>query len=807
MNILNLFKKPKPIAQMQFNTGKIKVNQPEPLFRNAINPHSIQFALHQAENGNLSQILGLYRQLYKYDDNLAADTDVRKEAAKSANFVLPDTLSKQQHLYFTDFLKKFLPTLVDHMVELKLRGALFKQVIYSQNNGLIVVDAFESYKNLDLRVDNNKLVLFDNDKHVLLSDLKFVAIYNDCPVYESLLKYYAFTSFALNNWASFMEIYGKPIRVGKYLPGTSQAEKDQLWNMIQSLGTDLAAMISENTVIEFVEHKSVNASSDLYHSLLKFCRESVTKRILGQTLTTTSQATGSYAMAKVHELVRQDILSGDLRDIALYVSDICTRLNKINFNQDRVEVTLNIVTKTDLEKRIVIDSKLNDIIVIDDDYWYQTYNIPKPVSTKKTKPIASAVFKKSLDHSMKSKSSLPDITRLHDEFCDGLTSFHKIKEASFPNELYKEYARQLSQAILKAYAKRKKITASKDLFEIDWEIQDIEALNAFRAEAFIVAGVNCSETLQMLKDEAEKAFTEGITFDEWRNNIKLKGFSADNPYHLRTNFSTAINSAYLAREWNEYQKSKELFPYLKYTAIMDDKVREEHASWNDLILHIDDDFWKTNYPPNGWNCRCSVSPLSDDDARNDPDFDKKPDPYTTADPMFQQNTAIDKSIWGKWLGKKEVPNKTFKDFGLPKWKDIANSAVDEAPGLIKLKSKEEYKTYFNLHVAGILTDPQNFPVEINKEFFDKLANSRNATERLERLDWIKPTIQNPDEVWLQKDTSTNLQFYIYIKAFKGENLGGFTVVEIDQGQIRTFFEPNRESYFDKNRKGLPVKIK
>ena len=47
-------------------------------------------------------------------------------------------------------------------------------------------------------------------------------------------------------------------------------------------------------------------------------------------------------------------------------------------------------------------------------------------------------------------------------------------------------------------------------------------------------------------------------------------------------------------------------PYLEYTAVMDDRTRDEHAALDGHIYPIDDPFWQTFYPPNGFNCRCNV---------------------------------------------------------------------------------------------------------------------------------------------------------------------------------------------------------
>ena len=41
------------------------------------------------------------------------------------------------------------------------------------------------------------------------------------------------------------------------------------------------------------------------------------------------------------------------------------------------------------------------------------------------------------------------------------------------------------------------------------------------------------------------------------------------------------------------------------------RVREAHKILEAIVRPVDDQFWNTYYPPNGWNCRCSVEQLSD----------------------------------------------------------------------------------------------------------------------------------------------------------------------------------------------------
>lgn len=62
----------------------------------------------------------------------------------------------------------------------------------------------------------------------------------------------------------------------------------------------------------------------------------------------------------------------------------------------------------------------------------------------------------------------------------------------------------------------------------------------------------------------------------------------------------------MAAKWEQYSEDGDRY-YLQYRTAHDDKVRPEHAALEGVTLPMSDPFWETYYPPNGWNCRCTVA--------------------------------------------------------------------------------------------------------------------------------------------------------------------------------------------------------
>ena len=146
---------------------------------------------------------------------------------------------------------------------------------------------------------------------------------------------YLFKNYALKDWVVFSEVFGMPLRLGKYSPGASKDDRQAVMQAVRSLGSDAAGIISQSTEIEFI-HAIKSGGDPPYKILCEWCDKQISKAILGQTLTTETDGKGSYAAGKVHNEVREDLLEADAKSLARTLRDQLVRpLVGFNFGWDK----------------------------------------------------------------------------------------------------------------------------------------------------------------------------------------------------------------------------------------------------------------------------------------------------------------------------------------------------------------------------------------------------------------------------------------------------------------------------------------
>jgi hypothetical protein len=112
-----------------------------------------------------------------------------------------------------------------------------------------------------------------------------------------------------------------------------------------------------------------------------------------------------------------------------------------------------------------------------------------------------------------------------------------------------------------------------------------------------------------------------------------------NQSFLEAEYNTAKRSGEMAKKWAKYDDQKDLYPNLKYKTANDSRVRQEHADLQDVIKPINDPFWMSWYPPNGFRCRCYVT-QTDEKATSG-------NPAGNPPPGFDNNVALSNMVFSE----------------------------------------------------------------------------------------------------------------------------------------------------------------
>ncbi len=93
-------------------------------------------------------------------------------------------------------------------------------------------------------------------------------------------------------------------------------------------------------------------------------------------------------------------------------------------------------------------------------------------------------------------------------------------------------------------------------------------------------------------------------FERFLNDVQ-KIDKTYNKNYLRAEFNFVQSSAEMAARWESFMEDGDRYN-LQYRTAGDGSVRPEHAALHGVTLPPSDSFWEEFYPPNGWNCRCTV---------------------------------------------------------------------------------------------------------------------------------------------------------------------------------------------------------
>ncbi|WP_339457205.1 DUF935 domain-containing protein [Pseudomonas sp. EA_65y_Pfl1_P120] len=122
---------------------------------------------------------------------------------------------------------------------------------------------------------------------------------------------YMCKAWTWKDWMGFADIFGMPMRVGRYGPGASKDDINTLMSAVANLGSDAAAVIPDSMKIDFTQAANVAGAGDFFKGLAEWWDKQVSKAVVGQTMSTDDGS--SQAQATIHNEVRLDLLQADAK--------------------------------------------------------------------------------------------------------------------------------------------------------------------------------------------------------------------------------------------------------------------------------------------------------------------------------------------------------------------------------------------------------------------------------------------------------------------------------------------------------------
>lgn len=131
-------------------------------------------------------------------------------------------------------------------------------------------------------------------------------------------------SIAVRDWWAFSEVFGLPVRVGKYGPNATEGDIQTLVDAVNALASDAGCVIPDSMMIDFMQAGEGRGSGQgIFAAQAAWCDSQVSKAVVGQTMTADSGS--SRSQAEVHAEVRDDLVEDDVRQICATLSRTVVR--------------------------------------------------------------------------------------------------------------------------------------------------------------------------------------------------------------------------------------------------------------------------------------------------------------------------------------------------------------------------------------------------------------------------------------------------------------------------------------------------
>lgn len=314
-------------------TASGRVHSDHPV--NRISPSQLKTILEDAERGDIQAQHELFMDIEEVDGSIAANIQTRKRAALTIDWsIVPPQeatpVEEEQTKAVSELFRQFgnLEDLIVDCMDAVGHGFSALEIHWELQQERWYPVAFkhipQTWFKLD-KDDNLRLRTPENQEGEPLAPFGWVVHRHKNRsvqqarngLFRTLAWLYIFKHYSVRDFAEFLELYGFPIRIGKYGSGTTADEKRALLRALSDIGHNAAGIMPESMQVEL--HNVASGTSNgnnPFLQMIDWCEKSIARLILGQTLTSGADGKSSTnALGNVHNEVRRDLLISDVKQL------------------------------------------------------------------------------------------------------------------------------------------------------------------------------------------------------------------------------------------------------------------------------------------------------------------------------------------------------------------------------------------------------------------------------------------------------------------------------------------------------------
>lgn len=304
-----------------------------PAVADHLTPTRLAAVLQSAAHGDARDYLTLAEEMEERDLHYASVLATRKLAVAGLDVRVEAASDDAADVRRADALRELVQApefgeLLAHLVDALGKGYAVGEILWDRSGKTWRPHHYAERDPRHFRFDRDtgrELRLLDPAdlvNGIALAPYKFIVhtpkIRSGLPIRGGLARLaavaYMCKAWTWRDWMAFADVFGLPMRVGKYGPGAKPEDIDKLIAAVANLGNDAAAVMPDSMRIEFQQAVQTAGSGDFFKGLAEWWDRQISKAVIGQTMTADDGA--SLAQAQVHQLVRLDLLTADAKALS-----------------------------------------------------------------------------------------------------------------------------------------------------------------------------------------------------------------------------------------------------------------------------------------------------------------------------------------------------------------------------------------------------------------------------------------------------------------------------------------------------------